>query len=135
MALKFGDSVILVQKSRGGDGKETVSRVNAIVLASAVQAPDVHRSQALRDHKGNTLAAGEYLDLAFPNLGLALEHTPIPRAVEQIFKLAYSVAPWTPDKWIGWEPISVESQPQSDNWVVQPLRPAAAVSSPVPAKK
>jgi hypothetical protein len=106
--LKFGDAVVLVQKSRDGE----ISRVNAIVLHSVVQ-PDgaeefspkeAEVQRALKAANGKPLPGGEYVDLAFPNLGLTPQGQPLTtRSVELIFKLAYTVAPWKEGAWLGWE--------------------------------
>lgn len=103
MSLKFGDAVILVQKS--GDG--TISRTNAIVLGSRIQPFNVNRAHALKDDSRKPLPEGEYLDLAYPNLGLAPEGTTLKtRTPDVIFRLAYDVHVWSEELWIGWEPAT-----------------------------
>jgi len=108
MGHKFGDAVTLVQKSRDG----TLTRVNATVLRAAVQPTGAEKwdpkqvefAKALKGHTGKPLPGGEYLDLAFPNLGLApagqLLTTSDPAL---IFKLAHAVPEWNDAAFIGWE--------------------------------
>jgi hypothetical protein len=98
MILKYGDAVVLVQKSP--DGK-TISRVNAIVLRSVMQPPNVARSRALKDHKGQ-LPAGEYVDLVYPRES---PFEPKTNNLDAIFQFAHMVGQWEDGKWIGWEPI------------------------------
>jgi hypothetical protein len=117
--LKFGDAVVLVQKSRDGE----ISRVNAIVLHSVVQ-PDgaeefspkeAEVQRALKAANGKPLPGGEYVDLAFPNLGLTPQGQPLTtRSVELIFKLAYTVAPWNEGAWLGWEPAVAPAEEVAD---------------------
>lgn len=102
--MKYGDAVVLVQKSPG-DG--SVSRTNAIVLASTVQSEE--RTHAMKDHRGATVADGEYLALAYPNLGLVPEGQVLnTRTPEVIFKLTYDTPRWKDGAWIGWEPAPSE---------------------------
>jgi hypothetical protein len=101
MALKYGDAVVLVRKSRDVDGKDSISRVNAIVLASATQPPNANRRGALKNHKG-VLPHGEYLDLAFPT-ELPEGQLLTSRSADHIFRFAYAVPEWDGDGNIGWE--------------------------------
>ena len=99
MSLKFGDSVVLVQKS--SDGK--IRRTNAIVLASVVQPSNVDPRQALRDHRG-ILPAGEYLDVIFPRQ-FPNGNPPKSSDLDVLFQRAVQVGQWKADAWIGWEPV------------------------------
>lgn len=107
MPLKYRDVVSLVQKSRDG----TLTRVNAIVLASTVQPANVNRHQALK-HRGAVLPAGEYLDLAFPR-DLAV-HQLKASDMGAVFQKAYVVPRWTEGAQIGWEPAGLPSHADLD---------------------
>src|ERR1700690_81009 len=99
MTLKFGDDVTLVKKSPDG----TITRVNAIVIASVVQQPGVHRSKALRTQSG-VLPEGEYLDLAYPVMELAQTGVaPTTRDMDVLFRKTSATPPWKEGSWIGWE--------------------------------
>lgn len=95
MPHQYRDAVCLIQKSRDG----TLSRVNAIVLASTVQPANVNRHHALKD-RGAVLPEGEYLDLAFPRdlAGHQLKSS----NMDAVFQKAYHVPEWEEDAWIGW---------------------------------
>ena len=97
MSLKYGDAVVLVQKRPDG----TVHRVKAIVLHSVVQPPNVHRSKALRDHKG-PLPEGEYLDLAFPREVVEGQQFK-PQSIYSAFSGAVCVPQYKDGATIGWE--------------------------------
>src|SRR5208283_3477684 len=97
MSLKYGDAVVLVQKRPDG----TVHRVNAIVLHSVVQPPNVHRSKALRDHK-SPLPEGEYLDLAFPREVVEGQQFK-PQSIYSAFSGAVCVPQYKDGATIGWE--------------------------------
>jgi hypothetical protein len=97
MSLKYGDAVVLVQKWPDG----TVHRVKAIVLHSVVQPPNVHRSKALRDHKG-PLPEGEYLDLAFPREVVEGQQFK-PQSIYSAFSGAVCVPQYKDGATIGWE--------------------------------
>jgi hypothetical protein len=98
MAYKFGDVVVLNKKSPDG----SLRRVNAIVIASAVQSADAKLLTGLRDHRGALLPAGEYLDLAFPR-EYPEGHLIKTRDMESLFQPAYHVAPWKEGAHVGWE--------------------------------
>lgn len=104
MPLKYGDVVVKVQRLRDG----SISRVNAIVLASAVHVPTAVDRTPLKDAAGQVVAASEHIDLAYPDPGLVTEgQTLKTRNVESIFRLAYDVAPYESGNAIGWErPLS-----------------------------
>jgi len=106
MALKYKDAVVLVRKSRDADGIDAVSRVNAIVLASATQPPNAHTRGALKNHKG-VLPHGEYLDLTFPT-ELPEGQVLTSRSADHIFRFAYAVPEWDGYGNIGWEPPTAE---------------------------
>jgi hypothetical protein len=97
MSLKYGDAVVLVQKWPD----DTVHRVKAIVLHSVVQPPNVHRSKALRDHKG-PLPEGEYLDLAFPREVVEGQQFK-PQSIYSAFSGAVCVPQYKDGATIGWE--------------------------------
>ncbi len=105
MALKYGDAVVLVQRLPDG----TLRRVNAIVMHSAVQPPNVHRSKALKDHRG-IIPEGEYLDIAFPRVladGQALKS----RTMEALFQPDWAVPAWKEGANKGWElPATFEAE-------------------------
>jgi hypothetical protein len=104
MALKYGDVVVKVQKVNGKDGTVTVSRVNAIVLASSLKQGLRADRKPLTDTAGKKLAPVEHIDLAFPDPGLVPEgQTLKTRNVDSIFRLAYDVKPWEKDAQIGYE--------------------------------
>jgi hypothetical protein len=110
MPLKYGDSVILIQKSPDG----TLRRVNAIVLESRTQPPNATRPQGLRNSQGALLAEGEYLDVHFPDPSLVADGRVLKtRAPEVIFRPAYSVPPWKDGAWIGWQYGSTTPCPPS----------------------
>lgn len=104
MPLKFGDAVVLVQKSPDG----IVRRVNAMVLTSAVQPSNPNPSQALKDHKG-VLDPGEYLGLIFPR---AFPEGQVPKTsdLDVLFQRTVGTGPWKDGAWIGWE-----SSPRQDD--------------------
>lgn len=94
MALKYGDAVVYVKKSP--DGK--ISRVNAIVLSSALRVPTTADRKPVKG-----ASPVEHVDLAFPeNVGQILKV----RHMDAIFKPAYDQAPWADGKHSGWEPAS-----------------------------
>lgn len=109
MSLKYGDAVILIQKSRDGD-KDVLRRVNAIVLHSASQPENATRSTGLKSSSGALLSQGEYLDLTYPDPGLDGQSISS-RSTDQIFRRAYTVAPWQKGAWIGWQAVAI---PASD---------------------
>jgi hypothetical protein len=98
MPLKYGDSVVLIQKSPDG-----YRRVNAIVLASHFQPKNVTRAAALKNDKG-ILPEGEYLDLEFPR---ALPEGQRPKSRDDVFQPAYTVPPFVAGAAIGWRAIPV----------------------------
>jgi hypothetical protein len=104
MALKYGDVVVKVQKSRGKDGEVIVTRVNAIVLSSVLKQPLGADRKPQTDAAGKKLAPVEHIDLAFPDPGLVPEGQSLKtRNVDSIFRLAYDVKPWAEDAQIGFE--------------------------------
>ena len=105
MALKYGDAVVLVQRLPDG----TLRRVNAIVMHSAVQPPNVHRSKALKDHRG-IIPEGEYLDIAFPRV-LAYGQALKSRTMEALFQPDWAVPAWKEGANKGWElPATFEAE-------------------------
>lgn len=104
MPLKFGDAVVLVQKSPDG----VVRRVNAMVLTSAVQPSNPNPSQALKDHKG-VLDPGEYLGLIFPR---AFPEGQVPKTsdLDVLFQRTVGTGPWKDGAWIGWEPADKDDK-------------------------
>ncbi len=130
MSLKYGDAVVLVQKRPDG----TVHRVNAIVLHSVVQPPNVHRSKALRDHKG-PLPEGEYLDLAFPREVVEGQQFK-PQSIYSAFSGAVCVPQHKDGATIGWElPDTFEAENAELRAANAKLRAELAklASSPGPA--
>ena len=107
MAHQYRDAVVLIQKSRDG----TLTRVNAIVLASTVQPANVNRHHALKS-SGAVLPAGEYLDLAYPRdlAGHQLKSSDM----DAVFQKAYHVPRWSEGSWIGWEPVGLPSPSDLD---------------------
>ena len=103
MPLKYGDSVILIQKSG-----EELRRLNAIVLTSATQPKDAVRATGLKDHKGDLLPEGEYIDLVFPR-PFENGQAPKTREVSALFQYAYGVAPWKDGAFIGWQPAPTQA--------------------------
>jgi hypothetical protein len=101
MALKFGDQVVLVQKSLDNDKKEVIRRVKATVLDSVTQPPNVNPREALRDHRG-IIPEGEHLELIFPRTFLNGQ-PPKARDLDLLFQRAVSVPQWKEGLWIGWE--------------------------------
>lgn len=105
MPYKFGDAVVLVQKS--GD---KVTRLNALVLASNVQPKNADKRTGLTNNNG-LLPEGEYLDLAFlaplPE-GQAVKTT----SPEHLFRPASVVPPYKEGAPIGWE--AVTAPPSAD---------------------
>ena len=104
MPYKFGDAVVLVQKSLD-NGVEVIRRVNAFVITSTIQPKDATRANGLRDNKGGVLPEGEYLDLAAPR-PFAEGFIPKSREMDTLFCPWYSVGPWTDGSWKGWQPGS-----------------------------
>lgn len=103
--MKYGDVVVLVQKN-GSDG--SLRRLNAIVLASANHAPNVLGKPA-SDVKKLHADAVEHLDLAFAVPTLVPDGGVLKtRNLEEIFRPAFTVAPYVADAWIGWEPAVAE---------------------------
>jgi hypothetical protein len=104
MALNYGDVVVKVQKSRGFDGEITVTRVNAIVLASSLKAQLGADRKPLTDAAGKPLAPVEHIDLAFADPGLVPKGQVLKtRNVDSIFRLAYDVTPYREGAQIGFE--------------------------------
>lgn len=101
MAFKYGDAVVLVQKSRVGD-KDVIRRVNAIVVTSVTSTKDA----PLRTPGRKELAEGEYLDLFYPR-AFPLGQEPKARTAEAVFQFAGVVPPWQDGAFIGWEAGSV----------------------------
>lgn len=96
--MKYGDSVVLIQKS--GDG--TITRLNAFVLRSATQPADATRANGLKNHKGDLLAEGEYLDLIFPR---QYENGQPPSSVHftETVQPTACTPPWKDGAFIGWQ--------------------------------
>jgi hypothetical protein len=127
MALKYGDVVVKVQKVNGKDGTVTVSRVNAIVLASSLKQGLRADRKPLTDTAGKKLAPVEHIDLAFPDPGLVPEgQTLKTRNVDSIFRLAYDVKPWEKDAQIGYELGPTEENFDALLAALQDLRKANA---------
>lgn len=113
MPHKFGDTVVLVLRSRDKDDKDVFTRVNATVLHSVTQpdgaeqlsAAEVYQKRLLKGHNSKPLPGGEYLDLAYPNLGLvpAGQSVLTTRDPSLIFKNAHTVPPYSEGAVIGWE--------------------------------
>jgi hypothetical protein len=83
--------------------------VNAIVMHSAVQPPNVHRSKALKDHRG-IIPEGEYLDIAFPRV-LAYGQALKSRTMEALFQPDWAVPAWKEGANKGWElPATFEAE-------------------------
>lgn len=95
MAKIYGDSVVLVRRTQDG----TITRTNAIVLASTARVPTTLDRKPIKDAK-----LVEHLDVAFPELSLAPNGQVLKtRSLEEIFRPAYGVAPWEEGAWIGFE--------------------------------
>lgn len=99
MSHKYGDAVLLVQKSRDGN----VRRVNAIVLGSRDRSP-TSADQKILEVDGVALPEEEHLDLVYPDPGLVPEGQMLTtRDVDSIFRKTYETRAWTEDAWIGFE--------------------------------
>lgn len=109
MGLKYGDSVTLIKKSREGD-KDVLRRVNAIVLHSASQPPNVSRSNALKGPGSVLIPEGEYLDLAYPR-DLPEGQIVKSRDMSTIFQPTYATPPWQEGASIGWQAGSATAVP------------------------
>lgn len=93
--MKYGDRVILVQKSTDG----SLRRLNAIVLASTVHIPLTHDRKPLKDAE-----ACAHVDIAFAVPTLVPDGGVLKtRDTGEIFRPAYDVAPYTEGAWIGYE--------------------------------
>ena len=104
MALKYGDVVVKVQRIPGKDGTATISRVNAIVLGSALKHALSNDRKPLTDAAGQKLAPVEHIDIAFPDPGLVPDGQALKtRNVDSIFRLAYDVKPYEEGAAIGFE--------------------------------
>jgi hypothetical protein len=121
--MKYSDSVVLIRKSPDG----SLTRVNAFVLASFIQAKDATRSTGLRDNRG-LLPEGEYLDLMF------LE--PLPEGVNvkttapsELFKPASLTPPWKDGANIGWEAADKELRAEHAYWTNQASKKEAALQA------
>jgi hypothetical protein len=109
MALKYGDVVVLVLKSRVED-KDVLRRVNAVVLDSAIQLPGATSRTGLKTAHGIVLPEGEYLDVCYPDPALVSEGQRLKsRNIEQIFRFASAVPAWKDGLWVGWEVPSAPS--------------------------
>ena len=97
MALNYGDAVVLVKKSPGG---ENVTRVNAIVLASSAHAPMTHDRKVIRVD-GKALPPEEHLDVAFAR-PMPDGHVLKSHDLGQVFQPAYDVRPWQEGMALGW---------------------------------
>jgi hypothetical protein len=110
MDPKYGDSVILVKKAADG----TVSRLNAIVLASAFHSPSGADRKVIKVN-GEALPARLHLDLAFADPGLVPPgQTLKTRDVALIFRHAYDVPEWEASRWIGFEPVGTNAAADLD---------------------
>jgi hypothetical protein len=127
MPLKYSDAAVLVKKSP--DGKR-ITRVNAIVMASAIQPKDATaRAGGLKDRSGKMLPEGEYLDLAIPR-----DLAPGVKAMspEVIFQQAVCVPAWREGAWIGWEPADLaltQLQAEHTFWTGEARKKEAALQS------
>lgn len=110
--LKYGDCVVLVQKSRDPQTKEvSVQRTNAFVMRSVVQPEGaekfspakVQSTQALKGPNTQPLPGGEYLDLMYPRPLPNGQTSTTVQMPELIFGRAHAVAPWKEGAFIGWE--------------------------------
>ena len=90
MALKFKDAVLYVTKSPDG----TISRVNAIVLRSALHAPIGVDRRPIKD-----VPEEEHVDLAFP----ASTVQPKSNDVDGIFRVAVAQRRFVDGLSSGWE--------------------------------
>lgn len=101
--MKYGDAVVLVQKSPDG----VTSRVNALVLAGVVQVKDASARNplTLKNHAG-VLPQGEYLDLLF--LPPVQNGVRLKTNGSEALRNANAVPVWTEGAWIGWEPADLE---------------------------
>lgn len=98
--MKYGDAVVLVQKNPDG----TVRRGNAIVLASSLHVPTTADRKPVKDAD-----ASDHLDLAFPVPTLVPDGAaPKTRNVDELFRLAYDVAPYVEGAQVGYEVAEVE---------------------------
>lgn len=88
--MKYGDAVVLVQKS-AVDG--SLRRLNAIVLDSRVH-------DHVRADRKLVAKDVEHLDLAFP---VPAEATPKTRNFDEIFRPAHDVPPFVDGAWVGYE--------------------------------
>lgn len=99
--MKYGDAVTFVQKSSDG----TVRRLNAIVLATAAHVALTADRKPVPDAD-----ASEHLDIAFPVPTLVPEGQVLKtRNVEEVFRLAYDVAPYVEGAWVGYELASIRT--------------------------
>jgi hypothetical protein len=105
--MKYSDSVTLVQRQSDG----SITRTNALVLASAIQPKNASIHTGLKNQHG-LLPEGEYLDLAFltpmPD-GQVLKTT----SAENYTRPAHLVAPWKDGAVIGWEPKVAPPSPDA----------------------
>ena len=117
MAHKFGDVVVLVKKSPGGDGKTVLSRVNAFVLAASVMTPRGADRQPIKV-RGVAVPDEECLDMVFmePSMGAAGLKV---WNLEVICRFAYAQRPFTDELWQGWEEYTLS--PAADEKANEPV--------------
>lgn len=128
--MKYGDAVTFVQKSSDG----TVRRLNAIVLATAAHVALTADRKPVPDAD-----ASEHLDIAFPVPTLVPEGQVLKtRNVEEVFRLAYDVAPYVEGAWVGYEFASIRTAegfglpPLGDLTSSESLTAAPVATVPVP---
>ncbi len=104
MTKNYGDAAVLLR--RASDGSVTLT--NAIVLASRI------RVRTTLDRKP---VAGsepvEHLDLAYPQPNAAPKGILRTSNMEDIFRLAYDIAPWEDGQWIGYM-VAPAPQPEPE---------------------
>jgi hypothetical protein len=130
--MKYGDAVTFVQKSSDG----TVRRLNAIVLATAAHVALTADRKPVPDAD-----ASEHLDIAFPVPTLVPEGQVLKtRNVEEVFRLAYDVAPYVEGAWVGYESASIRTAegfslpPLGDLTSSESLTAAPVATFPVPTE-
>lgn len=130
--MKYGDAVTFVQKSSDG----TVRRLNAIVLATAAHVALTADRKPVPDAD-----ASEHLDIAFPVPTLVPEGQVLKtRNVEEVFRLAYDVAPYVEGAWVGYEFASIRTAegfslpPLGDLTSSESLTAAPVATFPVPTE-